>query len=61
MPCRWGPCAQKFHWSMNCDHVEGRDNHLGIAGLTVYVIINNRLWLEKCFARFTKSFTSWIF
>ena len=38
--CKWGPCAGKYHWSINCDHVDGRDNHLSIAGLTVYVNIN---------------------
>ena len=38
--CDWGPCKGKYHWSIHCVHVDERNNHLKIAGLSVYVNTN---------------------
>ena len=38
--CNWGPCKRKHHWSIHCPHVDERNSHLKIPGLSVYVTTN---------------------
>ena len=40
LECDWGPCKGKYHWSINCVHVDEHNTHLKIAGLSVYVNMN---------------------